>query len=166
MERIWIIVATMFISLCVGSNQLSADETVAIDLTQWTPPDIRKVGEDPFGALVKYAQALFTDTANENGPDVADPTKRFAGNNLACQSCHLQGGTKPYAMPLVGIWGQFPQYRAREGAVDSLEDRINGCMERSMNGRALPLGSRQMKAFSAFMRWLSIGVPDGARLIG
>jgi thiosulfate dehydrogenase len=45
-------------------------------------------------------------------------------------------------MPLTGVWGQFPQYRAREGAVVTLEDRINGCMERSMNGRALPLDSR------------------------
>jgi len=46
------------------------------------------------------------------------------------------------------------------------EDRINGCMERSMNGRALPLDSREMKAFSSFVRWLSTGVPDGAKLIG
>jgi thiosulfate dehydrogenase len=69
-------------------------------------------------------------------------------------------------MPLMGVWGQFPQYRAREGAVDTLEDRINGCMERSMNGRALPLESREMRAFSAYMRWLSTGVPDGAKLKG
>jgi hypothetical protein len=67
---------------------------------------------------------------------------------------------------LIGVWGQFPQYRAREGAVEMLQDRINGCMERSMNGRALPLGSREMTAFSSYMRWLSTGVPDGAKLIG
>jgi thiosulfate dehydrogenase len=69
-------------------------------------------------------------------------------------------------MPLTGIWGQFPQYRGREGAVDTLEVRINGCMERSMNGRALPLESREMKAFSSYMRWLSTGVPAGAKLVG
>jgi thiosulfate dehydrogenase len=39
-------------------------------------------------------------------------------------------------------------------------------MERSMNGRALPIESREMKAFSSYMRWLSAGVPDGARLVG
>jgi thiosulfate dehydrogenase len=50
--------------------------------------------------------------------------------------------------------------------VDTLEDRINGCMERSMNGRALPLESREMRAFSAYVRWLSTGIPDGARLVG
>jgi thiosulfate dehydrogenase len=69
-------------------------------------------------------------------------------------------------MPLIGIWGQFPQYRAREGAVDTLEDRINGCMERSMNGLALPLEGHEMRALSSYMRWLSTGVPDGAKLVG
>jgi thiosulfate dehydrogenase len=39
-------------------------------------------------------------------------------------------------------------------------------MERSMNGRALPLEGREMRAFSAYMRWLSTGVPDGAKLRG
>lgn len=129
-----------------------ATQSVDIDLTQWTPPDLATVADDPFGKLVKYGYALFTDTANEIGPTVSDPTRRFAGNNLACQNCHLQGGSQPYAMPLTGVWGQFPQYRAREGAVDTLEDRINGCMERSMNGRALPLDSREMRAFSSYMR--------------
>jgi cytochrome c len=122
--------------------------------------------DDPFGVLVKYGYTLFTDTANQIGPTAADSAKRFAGNNLACGNCHLRGGSRPYAMPVVGLWGQFPQYRAREGAVDTLEDRINGCMERSMNGRALPLDSREMKAFSSYVRWLSTGVPDGAKLVG
>ena len=65
-------------------------------------------------------------------------------------------------MPLVGVWGQFPQYRRREGAVGTLEERINGCMERSMNGRALPLASREMKAYLSFMRWLSAGIATTA----
>jgi thiosulfate dehydrogenase len=68
--------------------------------------------------------------------------------------------------PLIGIWGQFPQYRAREGAVDTLEDRIDGRMERSLNGLALPPGGREMRALSSYLRWLSTGVPDGAKLVG
>src|SRR6516164_7449192 len=86
-----------------------------IDLTRWTPPDISTVPDDPFGILIKYGHALFTDTANEIGPTMSDPARRFAGNNLTCQNCHLQGGTQPYAMALIGVWGQFPRYRAREG---------------------------------------------------
>jgi thiosulfate dehydrogenase len=143
-----------------------AAEVATVDLTRWTPPDIATLGEDPFGKLVKYGHALVADTANQIGPTVSDPARRFSGNNLNCQSCHLQAGTQAYAMPLVGIWGQFPQYRGREGAVVTLETRINGCMERSLNGRALPLDGREMKAFLAYMKWLSTGVPDGAKLVG
>ena len=150
----------------IADSAWPATQSADVDLTRWTPPDIGGVADDPFGTLVKYGYALFTDTANEIGPTVSDPAKRFAGNNLTCENCHLRGGTQPYAMPLTGVWGQFPQYRAREGAVDTLEVRINGCMERSMNGRALPLESREMRAFASYMRWVSTGIPDGATLVG
>jgi thiosulfate dehydrogenase len=168
MKRSWLILlaATLSSVALMAGRDMPAAESIDINLTQWTPPDISTVADDPFGTLVKYGHALFTDTANEIGPAVSDPTRRFAGNNLTCQNCHLQAATQPYAMPLTGVWGQFPQYRAREGAVDTLEDRINGCMERSMNGRALPLESREMRAFSAYVRWLSTGIPDGAMLVG
>ena len=167
MKRSWLLLAAM---LCTTASIAGLTRSIAgssdIDLTLWTPPAITTVANDPFGTLVKYGHTLFTDTANEIGPTVSDPARRFAGNNLACQNCHLQGGTQPYAMALIGVWGQFPRYRAREGVVVTLEDRINGCMERSMNGRALPLESREMRAFSAYMRWLSTGVPVGAKLKG
>jgi thiosulfate dehydrogenase len=143
-----------------------ARDLATVDLTQWSPPDLAALADDPFGKLVRYGHALMTNTANEIGPTAADPEKRFSGNNLACQNCHLQAGTQPYAMPLTGIWGQFPQYRGREGDVATLEDRINGCMQRSMNGRPLPPDSHEMKAFTAYMRWLSTGIPTGASLIG
>jgi thiosulfate dehydrogenase len=161
-----------FASIVVGFSTVlivhtaPATEPATIDLTQWALPSVASAGNDPFGRLVKYGYALFTDTPSNIGPTVPDPTMRYAGNNLACGNCHLKGGRQPYAMPLVGIWGQFPKYRAREGAVVTLEDRINGCMERSVNGRALPLESREMRALSAYLRWLSNGVPVGARLLG
>jgi thiosulfate dehydrogenase len=166
MKTFWFIVAALCVDALTAGRGLSPAELVAVQLTQWTPPDIATVGDDPFGKLVKYGHALFTDTANEIGPTMSETAKRLAGNNLACQNCHLQAGTQPYAMPMTGVWGQFPRYRGREGAVVTLEERVNGCMERSMNGRVLPLESREMKAFSSYIRWLSTGVPDGARLIG
>jgi thiosulfate dehydrogenase len=158
--------AMLVVAALIQAGDPLARDLVTIDLTQWVPPDLSLVGDDPFGKLVKYGHALMTSTANEIGPTVANPEKRFSGNNLACQNCHLQAGTQPYAMPLTGIWGQFPQYRGREGDVATLEDRINGCMQRSMNGRPLPLESNEMKAFIAYMRWLSTGIPTGASLIG
>jgi thiosulfate dehydrogenase len=115
---------------------------------------------------VKYGHALFTDTVKQIGPAAKDPANRYSGNALTCQSCHLKGGSQPYASPLVGVWGQFPQFRGREGEVGTLEERVNGCFERSMNGKALPLDGREMKAFLAYMKWLSTGVPDAAKLVG
>ena len=120
---------------------------ITVDLVEWSAPDIATVEDDPFGKLVKYGSRLFTDTATEIGPAASAPKGRFAGNNLSCKNCHLQAGRQPYAMPLVGIWGQFPQYRAREGAVELLQNRINGCMERSMNGRAASGGPRDARFF-------------------
>ena len=110
----------LLVAASSGHNEGAAAELVRIDLPQWNPPDISAVGDDPFGTLVKYGYALLTNTANEIGPAVPSAAKRFAGNNLACQNCHLQAGTQSYAMPLVGIWGQFPQYRGREGDVESI----------------------------------------------
>src|SRR5258708_5258443 len=158
-------VAVLAANVTTGSGALAAD-VVQVKLTEWASPDISTVGDDAFGKLVKYGFALMTDTANQIGPAVADPAKRYSGNNLTCQNCHLKAGAQAHAMPLVGVWGQFPQYRGGEGEVGTLEDRINGCMERSMNGRALPLGSREMKAFLAFSKWASTGSPDGAKLTG
>src|SRR5215472_8237023 len=126
MNRSWLFmlaaVSCTTVSMAVFSRSIAGSSDV--DLTHWTPPDIATVGDDPFGALVKYGYALFTDTANEIGPTVSDPKRRFAGNNLACKNCHLQDGARPHAMPLTGAWGQFPQYRAREGQVVTLESRV------------------------------------------
>jgi len=153
------------VTLTLSGGVLAA-EVSTVDLTLWTASDIATAGDDSLGKLVKYGRALVADTANQIGPTASDSAQRFSGNNLNCQSCHLQAGTKAYAMPLVGVWGQFPQYRGREGEVVILETRINGCLERSMNGRALPLDGREMKAFLAYMKWLSAGIPDGAKLVG
>ena len=111
MKRSWLFLLAAM--LCATGSIAGLNRSIAgstdIDLTRWTPPDISTVVDDPFGILVKYGHALFTDTANEIGPTMSDPARRFAGNNLACQNCHLQGGTQPYAMALVGVWGQFPR---------------------------------------------------------
>lgn len=153
-------------AVCGAAGQPGPAATPGFDLRRWAPPDIGTVGDDAFGRLVKYGHALTVDTPNQIGPQVADPARRYAGNNLSCGNCHLGDGTQPYALPLSGVLGQFPQYRAREGGIGTLEDRINGCMERSLNGRALPLDGTEMKAFLAYAKWLSTGIPVGARLEG
>src|SRR5579872_2957981 len=99
MNPIRLVLFASMLSAVATAGDLPASEPVTIDLTKWTPPDIASLGDDPLSNLVKYGHALFADTANEIGPTVSDPAKRYAGNNLTCESCHLLGGTQPYAMP-------------------------------------------------------------------
>ncbi len=76
------------------------------------------------------------------------------GDALDCNSCHLDGGTIAEASPYFGITTLFPVYNKRAGRVISIEDRLNGCFQRSMHGSALPVDSPEMKAMVAYMTWL------------
>ena len=129
-------------------------------------PDVQTLPDDEYGRLARYGHELSTRTFAYIGPEVKNRKMRFAGNNLACTSCHQEGATKPFAMPWVGVTSVFPQYRGREDAVSTLEERVNGCMERSMNGKPLPLDSREMKAFVTYFHFLSRDIPVGAELEG
>uniref|UniRef100_UPI004047DCC8 c-type cytochrome n=1 Tax=Aliarcobacter sp. TaxID=2321116 RepID=UPI004047DCC8 len=124
-------------------------------------PDIKDLPDNKYGELVKYGKELIVHTSKYIGPEVEDPKMRFAGNNNQCQNCHLDAGTKAYSAPFIGTFAAFPQYRPREDKIGTLADRINGCMERSMNGYKLPLDSKEMSAMQAYMHWLSQGVPVG-----
>ena len=105
----------------------------------WPAPSVDALSDDAWGRAVRFGRELTVATASLIGPETADPARRFAGNNLSCQSCHLNAGASQHALPFVGVFADFPQYRPREGRVGTIEDRINGCMTRSMNGRELPL---------------------------
>jgi thiosulfate dehydrogenase len=129
--------------------------------TVWVVPDPDKLPDDALGRTVRRGRDLIVKTSSLIGPDAADPAKRYAGNGLDCQSCHLLAGTQRFGLPLAGIWGLFPQYIARENEIRTLEERINGCMERSMNGRALPADGPEMKAMLTYIRFLS-----GAERVG
>ena len=132
----------------------------------WSAPDVDKLPDDAWGRTVRLGRDLTVATPRLIGPEVADPARRFAGNNLTCQSCHLNAGTAEFALPYVGVFADFPQYRPREGGVHSIEDRINGCMTRSMNGRELPVDGPDMQAIVAYMKFLSTGIPVGAKTPG
>jgi thiosulfate dehydrogenase len=69
-------------------------------------------------------------------------------------------------MPWVGSYARFPQYRARSGKVDLIEDRINDCLKRSMNGKALSTGGADMRDIVTYLAFLSTGIPVGAEMEG
>jgi thiosulfate dehydrogenase len=95
-----------------------------------------------------------------------DSLPHNVGNSLRCASCHLDNGLRKNAMPWVGSYSRFPQYRPRSGKIDLIEDRINDCFERSMNGKALAPSGRNMRDIVAYFAFLSRGIPVGAEMEG
>ena len=112
----------------------------------------------PVGEAIALGRRILTQTP-ANAP-------AYSGSALNCTSCHLDGGRRPWAAPWVGIWGVFPEYRSRNAKVNALQDRINACFERSLNGRPLPIESREMISILAYMQWLSREVPTGKSVAG
>ncbi len=125
--------------------------------------NVSLLGNSSRSKTIKYGYELFQHTPEHIGPDSKKP---YAGNYLSCNNCHLLSGTKPYAAPLIGIAKRFPQFRNRENKIGSLEERINGCMQRSMNGVALPEDSEEMKAFIAYLEWLGRYAPSDGKIEG
>jgi len=121
------------------------------------PPD-SAIPEGPLGTSIRRGHALLVAT-RDSLPD-------YVGNRLRCVSCHLDDGRRAYASPLVGVYARFPQYRARNARVNTIEDRINGCFLRSMNGRPLPLEGRDIHDITAYLAWISRGIPVGATVKG
>jgi thiosulfate dehydrogenase len=132
----------------------------------WSVPEIGALPRDANGLQIREGRDLITATYAYVGPEVPDAAKRYAGNNLACSNCHLEAGTKKFGLPLFGLFGDFPQYSVQSGGEISIEDRINSCMTRSMNGRVLPNDASEMQAIVAYIKFLSTGVAPGERLPG
>jgi len=117
------------------------------------PPD-SAIPDNEMGLAVRRGRALLANTR--------DSLPGHVGSDLRCFSCHLKEGTQPGAFPLIGAYSRFPQYRPRNGLVNLLEDRINDCFERSLNGKALPREGREMREIVAYLAFLSRGVaPPG-----
>ncbi len=121
--------------------------------------DIETLPDSESGLEIKYGYDLFTKTSDLLGKK--SMAKPFVGNSLSCTNCHLNAGIQPFAMSLIGVDKRFPQYRGREDVLGSLKDRINGCFERSMNGKKLKNNSDEMKALVSYINWLGRYVNKG-----
>ncbi|RUT32065.1 c-type cytochrome [Pseudomonas sp. PAMC 29040] len=88
------------------------------------------------------------------------------GNALNCTSCHLNAGTVADGSPFVGVSAFFPGYAPRAGKEVTLEERINGCFRRSMNGQPLPVASADMQAMVAYFDWMKMNTAPGDKVAG
>ena len=101
----------------------------------------------PMGVAVRRGRALLAATH--------DSLPSHVGSSLRCFSCHLDEGRRASALPLTGSYARYPQYRARRARVDLIEDRVNDCFVRSLNGRAIAFDGTDMRDIVAYLAWMS-----------
>jgi len=135
------------------SSAASAD---SIQLLKTLPDD--SIPDGVLGASIRRGRALLTATG-DSLPD-------HVGNALRCTSCHLDAGTRARSAPWVGVYSRFPQYRSRNAKINLIEERINNCFERSMNGTALPREGRDLADMVAYYAFLSRGIPPPGEVDG
>ena len=141
-------------------NPQKSPEPVASATSSWKPKSIEKdVPDGVLGAQINYGHQLITKTVKLIGPLASTMEMRFSGNGLNCNNCHLDAGRKIGSGSFVGLMNRFPQFSGRSNKMSTIEDRINGCMVRSMNGKKMPENSKEMKAIISYLQWLSDDVP-------
>ncbi len=106
---------------------------------------------DPMTPYIKYGEEIFSETS------VVLPEK--TGNELSCASCHADGGLSN-TISMVGVTTNYPAFRPRENTIFTIEDRVNGCMLRSMNGEPLEYESGEMRAITAYLTHVSEGIVE------
>jgi thiosulfate dehydrogenase len=100
--------------------------------------------DDPKSEKILYGKEVF-DKTQTTVPD-------NIGNELSCLSCHGNGGLSPDS-PMVGVTEKYP--KQHHGKYTTIEDRINGCFVRSMNGKELDKESKEMRSMVAYFTFIS-----------
>ena len=113
-------------------------------------PDINDLSDSKNDDLIKYGRELITYTSRYFGPhgSVAAIT-----NGLNCENCHMEAGTKLYTNNFLTVASTYPKFRDRSGIIESIEFRVNDCMQRSLNGKTIDTTSKEMKAMVAYIKW-------------
>lgn len=86
--------------------------------------------------------------------DFRDSLPAHSGNGLRCTSCHLENGRRASSLPWLGTAERYPRYRARRGDEESLEQRVNECIARSLAGKPIPESGREMRDMVAYLETL------------
>ena len=120
--------------------------------TFWRAADINIITADSnTKEQVLYGKDLIAHTAKYFGPkgSVLQIT-----NGMNCQNCHLEAGTKAWGNNYGSVFSSYPKYRARSGAEEDIYKRINDCFERSLNGKALAVNSKEMQAIKSYIEYI------------
>jgi len=113
--------------------------------------------EGELGKTVQLGEAIINHT------DTHPLTKDLVDNTLKCVSCHMAGtdghpGSTENIGTFVAVAARFPLYKKREKVVETLQDRIDNCFMRSMDGTRPIIDSEASVAMLTYITWLSSGV--------
>jgi len=158
------VVIVIFAIVVIFSCQSSAKEAKHEPFTlspeeSFIAIDTSKIPQDKFGEAVRYGRDLILNTAYYIGPNGIKGN--YLGNKMNCTNCHQDGGTKPFSFNLMSSHDNYPQYRAREGKILTLAERVNNCVMRPHNGKPLPLEGVEMTAILSYFKWINGFVPKG-----
>lgn len=139
-------------------EQSTSLQALADPKTLWKAPALEDMNLDPNADDLRYGKDLIANTAEYLGPH---GKVKSMSNGMNCQNCHLQAGTLPFGNNFAAVASTYPKFRARSGTEEDIQKRINDCLERSLNGKALDRDSKEMKAMVAYISWVGKDVPKG-----
>jgi Cytochrome c len=113
-------------------------------------PNIYELSNSEADNLIRYGKQLIDSTSRYFGPH---GTIAAITNGLNCQNCHRESGTKLYTNNFLAVASTYPKFRERSGVIESIEFRVNDCMQRSLNGKTIDSLSKEMKAMVAYIKW-------------
>lgn len=125
---------------------------------QATRPPLSDLPPGPAGAKINYGYELLANTARWIGPK--GKAGSYARTRMSCANCHMDVGRLPFGNSWLDTHGLYPQYRGREGKVQTLAERVNACLTHPMQGKPLPEDGREMQAILLYYRWLAKGRPS------
>ena len=129
-------------------------------VNSWIAPDTSELNYAAADSLIRYGKHIIEHTALYFGPkgSVAAIT-----NGMNCQNCHLEAGTRLYGNNFALTASTYPKYRDRSGRLESMEFRINECLQRSLNGKKIDSLSLQMRAMVAYIKWVGKNIIIGSK---
>src|SRR5258705_6604594 len=151
-----IVFFTAFITETTSSSRGNKIETNDNNDKDWHAADINLLPHTPDAEMIRYGRELIVNTSTYFGPK---GTIAALTNGMNCQNCHMWAGTKSLGNNFAAVAANYPRYRDRSGKVESIEFRINDCMERSLNGKAIDSMSKEMRAMVAYFKWIGKEVP-------
>ena len=129
----------------------------------WTPRDFLEIKGQVKREQIAYGKQLIMHTSSYLGPN---GSVQSLSNGMNCQNCHLDAGTKVFGNNYGSVKSMYPKMRARSGTIENIQKRINDCFERSLNGKALDVQSKEMKAIVAYIEFIGSNVPKGEKAEG